>query len=130
MGRISSGTWRSRSSGIRQQDARQREGQREDRARDGGGGDLALHQLVVTCAEGGTDEDARTEAHAVDEEDGQRHQRVGGSDGGKGILADEFAYDDAVYGVVGELEQVAQHEGNGEIDQQRGEWSRSSCLWS
>ena len=115
---------------VCQQDARQREGQREDRARDGGGGDLALHQLVVTCAEGGTDEDARTEAHAVDEEDGQRHQRVGGADGGKGVLADEFAHDDAVYGVVGELEQVAQHKGNGEIDQQRGEWSRSSCLWS
>ena len=65
-------------------------------------------------------EDARAEAKPVDEEDGQRHQRVGGADGGKGVLADEFAHDDAVYGVVGELEQVAQHKGNGEIDQQRG----------
>ena len=49
--------------------------------------------------------------------DGQRHQRVGGADGGKGVFADKFAHDDAVGGVIGELEQVAQHQRDGEFDQ-------------
>ena len=36
---------------------------------------------------------------------------------GKGFLAHELAHDDAVGGVVGELEQVAQHQRDGEFDQ-------------
>ena len=76
---------------------------------------------MVARAKRGADQNARTQAHAVDEEDGQRHQRVGGADGGQGFLAHKFAHDDAVGGVVCQLEQIAQHEGNGEFDQQRGD---------
>lgn len=101
----------------RQQDAEGRKDQREHRACDGGGGDLTLHALGVSGTIGRADEDAGTEAETVDEEDGQRHQRVGGADGGKGVFADKFAHDDAVGGVISELEQVAQHQRDGEFDQ-------------
>ena len=87
--------------GRRQQDTEGRKDQREYGARDGGGGDLTLHPLGVARAVGCADEDARAEAKPVDEEDGQRHQRIGGANGGEGVLAHEFAHDDAVGGVVG-----------------------------
>ena len=82
---------------------------------------MTLHALGVSGTIGRADKDAGTEAETVDEEDGQRHQRVGGADGGQGFLAHKFAHDDAVGGVVCQLEQIAQHEGNGEFDQQRGD---------
>ena len=97
----------------------QRKYQGKDGACNGGGGDLTLHQLGVACPECQADKDACTQADTVDKQDRQRHQRVGGAHGGKGILAHEFADNDAVHGVIGQLEQVAQHKGNGEIDQQR-----------
>ena len=101
----------------RQQDAEGRKDQREHRACDGSSGDLTLHALGVSGTIGRADKDAGTEAETVDEEDGQRHQRVGGADGGKGVFADKFAHDDAVGGVISELEQVAQHQRDGEFDQ-------------
>ena len=97
----------------------QREHQGKDGACNGGGGDLTLHQPGVACPERRADKDACTQADTVDEQDRQRHQRVGGAHGGKGILAHEFADNDAVHGVIGQLEQVAQHEGDRKIDQQR-----------
>lgn len=81
--------------------------------------EATLHQLGVACPKRQADKDACTQADTVDKQDRQRHQRVGGAHGGKGILAHEFADNDAVHGVIGQLEQVAQHKGNGEIDQQR-----------
>ena len=97
----------------------QREHQGKDGACNGGGGDLTLHQPGVACPERRADKDACTQADTVDEQNRQRHQRVGGAHGGKGILAHEFADNDAVHGVIGQLEQVAQHEGDRKIDQQR-----------
>ena len=105
--------------GRRQQDTEGRKDQREHRACDGSGGDLTLHALGVSGTIGRADKDAGTEAETVDEEDGQRHQRVGGADGGKGVFANKFAHDDAVGGVISELEQVAQHQRDGKVDQQR-----------
>ena len=105
--------------GRRQQDTEGRKDQREHGARDGGGGDLTLHPRGVARAVGCADAAARAAAKPVDEEDGLRHQRIGCANGGEGVLAHEFAHDDAVGGVVGELEQVAQHQRNGKFDQQR-----------
>ena len=106
MGRISSGTCISRSSGVASRTQRAEKTSENT----GGGGDLTLHALGVSGTIGRADKDAGTEAETVDEEDGQRHQRVGGADGGKGVFADKFAHDDAVGGVISELEQVAQHQ--------------------
>ena len=38
-------------------------------------------------------------------------------DGGQRVLTHKFAHDDAVGGVVGQLEQIAQHQRDGEFDQ-------------
>ena len=45
------------------------------------------------------------------------HDKMTDADGGKGVFADKFAHDDAVGGVISELEQVAQHQRDGEFDQ-------------
>ena len=105
--------------GRGQNDAQRRECQREHGACNGSGGHLMLHQLGITGTECGTDQNAGTQTHAVDKQDGQSHERVGSADGGKSFLAHELAHDDAVGGVVGKLEQVAQHQRNGKFDQQR-----------
>lgn len=42
---------------------------------------------------------------------------IGVGSGGKGVFADKFAHDDAVGGVISELEQVAKHQRDGEFDQ-------------
>ena len=109
--------------GRGQNDAQRRECQREHGACNGGGGHLTLHQLGITGTECGTDQNAGTQTHAVDKQDGQSHERVGGADGGKGFLAHELAHDDAVGGVVGELEQVAKYQRNGKTDQERSNGS-------
>ena len=106
---------------VCQQDAEGRKGQRKDRPRDGGGGHLLFQPGVVLGAEGGADQDARPQTHPVDKEDGQGHQRVGGADGSQGVLAHKTAYNDAVGGVVGQLEEVAQHQRDGEGDQRGGD---------
>ena len=62
-------------------------------------GHLALHQFGISGTEGRADQNARTQAHAVDEQDGEGHEGVGGADGGQRLLADELAHDDAVGGV-------------------------------
>ena len=41
----------------------------------------------------------------------------------KGFLAHELAHDDAVGGVVGELEQIAQHQRDRKADQERSDGS-------
>ena len=105
--------------GICQQDAQQREGQREHRTGNGSGGHLPFHQLRVSGTKGGADQNAGTQTDAVDEQDGQSHQRVGGAHGCQRILPHELAHDDAVGGIVGELEQIAQHQRDGKVDQQR-----------
>ena len=104
---------------VCQQHAQGREGQREHRARNGSGGYLPLHQLGVPRAKGGADQNARAQTHPVDEQDGKGHQGVRGAHGSQRILAHKLAHDDAVGGVVGKLEQVAQHQRNGKFDQQR-----------
>ena len=104
---------------VCQQHAQGRKGQREHRARNGGGGDLTLHQLGISRAKGGADQNARAQTHSVDEQDGKGHQGVGGAHGSQCVLAHKLAHDDAVGGVVGKLEQVAQHQRNGKFDQQR-----------
>ena len=105
--------------GRGQNDAQRRECQREHGARDGGGRHLTFHQSGVACTKGGADQNAGAQTHAVDEQDGQSHERVGGAHSGKGFLAHELAHNDAVGGVVGELEQIAQHQRDGKVDQQR-----------
>src|SRR5699024_5932768 len=106
---------------ARQQDAQEGKPQRKGRPRDGGGGDLLFQPVAVPGAKGGADQDARPQAHPVDEQDGQGHQGVGGAHGGQGVLAHKAPHDDAVGGVVGQLEQVAQHQGDGEFYQRRGD---------
>ena len=104
---------------VRQNDAGGGEGQREHRTGNGGGGHLAFHQFGISGTEGRADQNARTQAHAVDEQDGEGHEGIGGADGGQRLLAHELAHDDAVGGVVGELEQVAQHQRDGKADEER-----------
>ena len=77
----------------------------------------AIRRTSVSYTHLRADKDAGTEAETVDEEDGQRQQRVGAADGGKGVFADKFAHDDDVGGVISELEPVAQHQRDGEFDQ-------------
>lgn len=65
------------------------------------------------------DQDACSKADPVVEKKDQRHQGVACTDGGERIGTDKAADDHTVNGVVGQLQQIAQHQRDRKPDQQR-----------
>ena len=84
------------------------------------GADLAAEGFIILRAVMIADQDAGAQGDAVEKENHQGHQRIGGAHSGQRLLADIAADDDAVHGVVEQLKQVPQHEGNRKPDQLRG----------
>ena len=83
--------------------------------REGHGGlDGVVQALHVPRAEVLGDDHARASGEAVEEEHQHVDDHRGGAHGGEGLLAHEVAHDDAVHGVVQHLEDVPQHQRQGE----------------
>jgi len=78
--------------------------------------DGLAHAFKILCAEVTGDNGTRAHGHTVEKADHHKDQTAGGTDGGKGILADEIAYAPGVEGIIKLLEQIAHQDGKRKED--------------